>query len=49
MGIRSGYILSEINNTKISNTSELKLFERSDIFQITFIDLNGEKEKLIFD
>ena len=49
MGIRSGYILSEINNTKISNTSELKSFERSDIFQITFIDLNGEKEKLIFD
>ena len=49
MGIRSGYILSEINNTKISNTSELKSFEKSDIFQITFIDLNGEKEKLIFD
>ena len=49
MGIRSGYILSEINNTKISSTSELKSFERSDIFQITFIDLNGEKEKLIFD
>ena len=49
MGIRSGYILSEINNTKISNTSELKSFERADIFQITFVDLNGEKEKLIFD
>ena len=49
MGIRSGYILTEINNTKISNTSELKSFERADIFQITFIDLDGEKEKLIFD
>ena len=49
MGIRSGYILTEINNTKISNTSELKSFERADIFQITFVDLNGEKEKLIFD
>tara|TARA_B100001989_G_scaffold169744_1_gene122405 strand:- start:4120 stop:5469 length:1350 start_codon:yes stop_codon:yes gene_type:complete len=49
MGIRSGYILTEINNTQISNTSELKSFERADIFQITFVDLNGEKEKLIFD
>ena len=49
MGIRSGYILTEINNTEISNTSELKSFERADIFQITFVDLNGEKEKLIFD
>ena len=49
MGIRSGYILTEINNTLISNTSELKSFERADIFQITFVDLNGEKEKLIFD
>ena len=49
MGIRSGYILTEINNTQISNTSELKSFERADIFQITFVDLNGVKEKLIFD
>ena len=49
MGIRSGYILTEINNTQISNTTELKSFERADIFQITFVDLNGEKEKLIFD
>ena len=49
MGIRSGYILTEINNTQISNTSELKSFERADIFQMTFVDLNGEKEKLIFD
>ena len=49
MGVRSGYILTEINNTKISNTSKLKSFERADIFQITFVDLNGEKEKLIFD
>jgi len=49
MGIRSGYILTEINNTQISSTSELKSFERADIFQITFVDLNGEKEKLIFD
>ena len=43
------YILTEINNTQISNTSELKSFERADIFQITFVDLNGVKEKLIFD
>ena len=49
MGIRSGYILSEINNVKISNTSDLKSFERENIFQISFIDLNGEKEKLVFD
>jgi len=49
MGIRSGYILSEINNTKISNTIDLKLFERENIFQITFVDLDGEKEKLVFD
>ena len=49
MGIKSGYILSEINNTKISNTIDLKSFERENIFQITFVDLNGEKEKLVFD
>ena len=49
MGIRSGYILSEINNFKISNTKELKEFEKENIFQLTFVDLNGEKEKLVFD
>ncbi len=49
MGIRSGYLLSEINNIKISNTLDLKSFEKENIFQITFIDLNGEKEKLVFD
>ena len=49
MGIRSGYILTEINNVKIENTKDLKAFEREDIFQFTFVDLNGEKEKLVFD
>ena len=49
MGVRSGYLLSEINNVKILNTSDLKPFEKENIFQITFIDLNGEKEKLVFD
>ena len=49
MGVRSGYLLSEINNIKISNTLDLKPFEKENIFQITFIDLNGEKEKLVFD
>jgi len=49
MGVRSGYLLSEINNIKILNTSDLKPFEKENIFQITFIDLNGEKEKLVFD
>ena len=47
MGVRSGYLLSEINNIKILNTSDLKPFEKENIFQITFIDLNGEKEKLV--
>ena len=37
------------NNIKILNTSDLKPFEKENIFQITFIDLNGEKEKLVFD
>ena len=49
MGIRSGYILTEINNVKIENTKDLKAFEREDIFQFTIADLNGEKEKLVFD
>ena len=49
MGIRQGYLLSEINNNKISSTNDLKSFEGENIFQITFIDLNGEKEKLVFD
>ena len=49
MGVRSGYLLSEINNIKIMNTSDLKPFEKENIFQITFIDLDGEKEKLVFD
>ena len=49
MGIRSGYVLSELNNTKIFKTTDLKKFEREDIFQMTFIDLDGEREKLVFD
>ena len=49
MGIRAGYILTEINEQKINSTSELSTFENENIYQITFIDLNGEKERLIFD
>ena len=49
MGIRAGYILTEINEQKITSTSELSSFENENIYQITFIDLNGEKERLIFD
>ena len=49
MGIRAGYILTEINEQKITSTSELSTFENENIYQITFIDLNGEKERLIFD
>ena len=47
MGVRAGYILSEINETPINSTSELSSFENENIYQITFIDLNGEKERLI--
>tara|TARA_B100001063_G_scaffold80138_1_gene74579 strand:- start:2589 stop:3974 length:1386 start_codon:yes stop_codon:yes gene_type:complete len=49
MGVRAGYILSEINEQEIFSTSELSVFENENIYQITFIDLNGEKERLIFD
>lgn len=49
MGVRAGYILTEINDTPINSTSELSSFENENIYQITFIDLNGEKERLIFD
>ena len=49
MGIRSGYVLSEINDSKITTTDELKNFENENIFQMTFVDLNGEKERLIFN
>ena len=49
MGIRSGYVLSEINESKIMSTDELKNFENENIFQMTFVDLNGEKERLIFN
>ena len=45
----AGYILTEINEQKITSTSELSTFENENIYQITFIDLNGEKERLIFD
>jgi S1-C subfamily serine protease len=48
MGVRAGYILSEINEQEIFSTSELSVFENENIYQITFIDLNGEKERLIF-
>ena len=49
MGVRAGYILSEINEKPINSTLELSSFENENIYQITFIDLNGEKERLIFD
>jgi hypothetical protein len=49
MGVRAGYILTEINETPINSTSELSSFENENIYQITFIDLNGERERLIFD
>ena len=49
MGVRSGYILTEINEKIISSTTQLKSFEKENIYQISFIDLNGNKERLIFD
>ena len=49
MGVRSGYILTEINEKTISSTTQLKSFEKENIYQITFIDLEGNKERLIFD
>ena len=49
MGVRSGYILTEINDKTISSTAQLKSFEKENIYQISFIDLDGNKERLIFD
>ena len=49
MGVRSGYILTDINEKKISSTTQLKSFEKENIFQISFVDLEGNKERLIFD
>ena len=49
MGVRSGYILTEINDKTISSTTQLKSFEKENIYQISFIDLDGNKERLIFD
>ena len=49
MGVRSGYILTDINEKTISSTTQLKSFEKEKIYQISFIDLEGNKERLIFD
>ena len=49
MGVRSGYILTDINEKKILSTTQLKSFEKENIFQISFVDLEGNKERLIFD
>ena len=49
MGVRSGYILTDINEKTISSTTQLKSFEKENIFQISFVDLEGNKERLIFD
>ena len=49
MGVRSGYILTDINEKEISSTTQLKSFEKENIFQISFVDLEGNKERLIFD
>tara|TARA_Y100000816_G_C25692023_1_gene366012 strand:- start:150 stop:578 length:429 start_codon:yes stop_codon:yes gene_type:complete len=49
MGIRPGYVLTEINEKSIGSTTDLRSFEKENIYQISFIDLDGNKERLIFD
>ena len=49
MAIRPGYVLTEINEKIIGSTTDLRSFEKENIYQISFIDLDGNKERLIFD
>ena len=50
MGIKPGYVLTEINGEKIKNTNELSKFNNNTkINQMTFISPEGEKERLIFE
>ena len=50
MGIREGYILSEINSTPIKNTDDLKsITSNTKINQMIFFTPEGEKERLIFE
>lgn len=50
MGIREGYILSEINSSPIKNTDDLKsITSNTKINQMIFYTPDGEKERLIFE
>ena len=50
MGIKPGYVLTEINGEKIKNTNDLSKFNNNiKINQMTFISPEGEKERLIFE
>lgn len=50
MGIKPGYVLTEINGESIKSTDDLSgLDSNTKINQITFISPEGEKERLIFE
>ena len=50
MGIKPGYVLTEINGESIKSTDDLSGFDsNTKISQITFISPEGEKERLIFE
>jgi S1-C subfamily serine protease len=50
MGVKTGYALTEINNTQIKKTEDLLNFNSSmKINQMIFVTPSGEKERLIFE
>jgi len=50
MGIKPGYVLTEINGKNIKSTNDLSGFNSdTKINQMTFISPKGEKERLIFE
>ena len=50
MGIREGYILTEINSISIKKTDDLSLINsNTKINQMIFVSPSGEKERLIFE
>ena len=50
MGIREGYILTEINSISIKKTDDLSLINsNTKINQMIFFSPEGEKERLIFE
>ena len=50
MGIREGYVLTEINSITIENTDDLSsINSNTKINQMIFYSPEGEKERLIFE